>query len=191
MICHFTDGDTESSGSQGGRSTPPVVASSGQEWQFHISTVRAHIGRSTGRSTPPIVASSGQEWQFHITTVKGHIGRASGRSTGRSPPQVVASSWSRMSNFTFLLLELTWVDQVADRLADLLHWYWHLVVKNSNFTFLLLELIVADLLADLLPQYWHLVVKHGNLTFLLLELILVDQVARSTPLVVASSGQEW
>ena len=27
---------------------PPVQASSGQEWQFHISTVRAHIGRSTG-----------------------------------------------------------------------------------------------------------------------------------------------
>ena len=32
--------------------TPPVVASSGQEWQYDISTVRAHIGRSTGRSTP-------------------------------------------------------------------------------------------------------------------------------------------
>ena len=31
---------------------PPVVASGGLEWQFHISTVRAHIGRSTGRSTP-------------------------------------------------------------------------------------------------------------------------------------------
>ena len=67
------------------------MASSGQEWQFHICTVRAHIGRSTGRSTlqywhlvvkngdftfllleliiadqvadlPPLVASSGQEW---------------------------------------------------------------------------------------------------------------------------------
>ena len=31
---------------------PPVLASSGQEWQFHISPLRAHIGRSTGRSTP-------------------------------------------------------------------------------------------------------------------------------------------
>ena len=42
-----------------------VVASSGQEWQFHISTVRAHIGRSSGRSTgrsiPVVLASSGQE----------------------------------------------------------------------------------------------------------------------------------
>ena len=28
------------------------MASSGQEWQFHISPVRAHIGRSSGRSTP-------------------------------------------------------------------------------------------------------------------------------------------
>ena len=31
---------------------PPILASSGQEWQFYISTVRVHIGRSTGRSTP-------------------------------------------------------------------------------------------------------------------------------------------
>ena len=30
----------------------PVVPSSGQEWQYDISSVRAHIGRSTGRSTP-------------------------------------------------------------------------------------------------------------------------------------------
>ena len=29
----------------------PVGASSGQEWQYEISTVRAHIDRSTGRST--------------------------------------------------------------------------------------------------------------------------------------------
>ena len=29
---------------------PPVEASSGQEWQFHICSVRAHIDRSTGRS---------------------------------------------------------------------------------------------------------------------------------------------
>ena len=29
-----------------GRSNPPIVTSSGQEWQYDISTVRAHIGRS-------------------------------------------------------------------------------------------------------------------------------------------------
>ena len=84
---------------------PPVLVSSGQEWQFHICTVRAHIGRSTGRSTlqywhlvvkngnftflllelilidqvadqPPVLASSGQEWQFNICTVRAHIGRS-------------------------------------------------------------------------------------------------------------------
>ena len=27
-----------------------MEASSDQEWQFHICTVRAHVGRSTGRS---------------------------------------------------------------------------------------------------------------------------------------------
>ena len=31
---------------------PLVMVSSGQEWQFYISTVRVHIGRSTGRSNP-------------------------------------------------------------------------------------------------------------------------------------------
>ena len=60
---------------------PPVVASSGQQWQFHIAAVRAHIGRSsgrsTGRSTPLVLASSGQKWQFHIATVRAHIGRSS------------------------------------------------------------------------------------------------------------------
>ena len=64
---------------------PSVLVSSGQEWQFHIATARAHIGRSsgrsTGRSTPQLLASSGQEWQFLISTVRAHIGRSSGRST--------------------------------------------------------------------------------------------------------------
>ena len=31
---------------------PLEVASSGQEWKYGISTVRAHTGRSTGRSSP-------------------------------------------------------------------------------------------------------------------------------------------
>ena len=39
---HFVDADI-----------PPIEASSGQECQFHISTVRPHIGRSTGRSNTP------------------------------------------------------------------------------------------------------------------------------------------
>ena len=60
---------------------PLVVASSGQEWQYDISTVRAHIGRSTGRSIPLVVACSGQEWQYDISTVRAHIGRSTGRFT--------------------------------------------------------------------------------------------------------------
>ena len=32
---------------------PQVEACIGQEWHFHISTFRAHIGRSTGRYLPP------------------------------------------------------------------------------------------------------------------------------------------
>ena len=45
-----------------GSSNPPVVASSGQEWQYDICTVTAHIGRPRGRSIPLVVTSSGQEW---------------------------------------------------------------------------------------------------------------------------------
>ena len=60
---------------------PTIVTSSGEEWQFHISTVRAHNGRSSGRSMPAVVASSGEEWKFHISTVRAHIGRSTGRST--------------------------------------------------------------------------------------------------------------
>ena len=59
---------------------PLVEASSGQKWQFLISIVRAHIGRSTGRPTPG-EASSGQKWQFYISSVRDHIVRSTGRST--------------------------------------------------------------------------------------------------------------
>ena len=47
---------------------PPILTSSGQEWQFQVSIVTAHISRSTGRSTP-ILTSSGQEWQFQVSIV--------------------------------------------------------------------------------------------------------------------------
>ena len=43
---------------------PLVETSSGQEWQFNISIVKVHRGRSAGRSTPLVKTSSGQEWQF-------------------------------------------------------------------------------------------------------------------------------
>ena len=90
---------------------PPVVASSGKKWQFHISTVRAHIGRSTGRSTPQywcIVVKNGNMRLLLkeliladqlASTLRAHVGRSTGRST---PPL-----------------------------------YWYLVVKNGNMTFLL------------------------------------------------------
>ena len=35
---------------------PQLQASSGQAWQFHISTVRPHIGRSTGTCRLPYIA---------------------------------------------------------------------------------------------------------------------------------------
>ena len=38
-----------------------IEASNGQEWQYEISSVRAHIGRSTDKSTTPVQASSGLE----------------------------------------------------------------------------------------------------------------------------------
>ena len=41
------------------------------------STVIAHFGRSTDRSTPLVVASSGQQWQYEISTIRAYIGRSS------------------------------------------------------------------------------------------------------------------
>ena len=54
---------------------PPVLASIGQEWQFHIATVTAHIGRSTGRSTPLSIKHRCLE--YHYTK----LGISAGRST--------------------------------------------------------------------------------------------------------------
>ena len=69
-----------------------VEASSGHEWQFYISTVRAHIGRSTSISMPhPVETSSSQEWQFHISTVRAHIGSSTDRSS--HPVEVSSQEW--------------------------------------------------------------------------------------------------
>ena len=60
----------------------PFLASRGQEWQFHISTVRVHIGKSTGRSTPHkywyLVVKNGN---FSFLLLSIHIGRSTGRSS--------------------------------------------------------------------------------------------------------------
>ena len=54
----------------------PVEASSGQEWQYEISTVRALILADQLANLAPIEASSGQEWQYEISSVRAHIGRS-------------------------------------------------------------------------------------------------------------------
>ena len=43
---------------------PPILLSSGQEWQFQVSIVTAHISRSTGSSTPHQVSTDA----LHTTT---------------------------------------------------------------------------------------------------------------------------
>ena len=63
---------------------PLLKASSGQEWQYEISTVRGQTGRSTGISSPLVKASNGQEWQFHISTVRAHTGISTSRYTPHS-----------------------------------------------------------------------------------------------------------
>ena len=70
---------------------PLIQASSAQEWQFQVSIVTGHIGRSTGRSTPQpyyrqLVAKNGN-FRFLLLEltcnmdVRAHIGRSTGRST--------------------------------------------------------------------------------------------------------------
>ena len=48
-----------------GRSTPPVLTSSGQDWQFHIAT---YIYWSTRAISQLPLTSTGQQWLFHIAT---------------------------------------------------------------------------------------------------------------------------
>ena len=60
---------------------PPVLASTGQEWQFHICTVRAHIGRSTDRSTPPywyLVVKNGDFTFLLLELILAHLPPISG-----------------------------------------------------------------------------------------------------------------
>ena len=162
---------------------PPTESSSGQEWQYQISTVRAHILQITWSRMailrfllleliladqladlppPPVEASSGQEWQYQISTVRVHIGRSTGKYI--SP---------------FLLLQLILAHQMADLPPTV---RVIIVVKNSNMTFLLLELILAD----------HLV-KNGNIRFLLLELPYwqIKWQLYPLPQVDEPSGKEW
>ena len=44
---------------------PPVESSHGE---IYISNIRTNIGRSTGG--PPVESSSGEEWQFYISIIK-------------------------------------------------------------------------------------------------------------------------
>ena len=48
--------------------------------------VKADLGRSPSRSNPPVLISSGQEWQFHIATDILWPRMAISRSAGRSTP---------------------------------------------------------------------------------------------------------
>ena len=43
--------------------------------------IRAYIGRLNSISTFPVKASSGQDWQFHICTGGAYIGRSTGKSS--------------------------------------------------------------------------------------------------------------
>ena len=58
---------------------PPVVASSGQEWQFYIATVRAHIGRSSGRSAPQVDLPVDLNGNFRFLLLRAHMDRSAGR----------------------------------------------------------------------------------------------------------------
>ena len=64
---------------------PPVEASSGKEWQFKISIVKAHIGRSSGRS----------DWQIYPPKL------------GRSPQLSIDPVNTVTPNLADLLADLT------------------------------------------------------------------------------------
>ena len=48
---------------------------------FTFLPIATNTGRSTGRSTPTVESSSGEGWQFYISTITAITGRSSGQST--------------------------------------------------------------------------------------------------------------
>ena len=128
---------------------PPVLPSSGQEWQIHISTVRAHIGRWRGRSTPQYWHLVVKNGDFTFLLLELVLSDEVADVLADLPPVLPSSGQE-------------WQIHISTVRAHIGRWrgrstpqYWHLVVKNGDFTFLLLELIlsdeVADVLADLPP----------------------------------------
>ena len=151
---------------------PPVVASSGHEWWYYISTVRIHIGRWTGRSTPThcwlkVVKNNNflfvwlalifadevttlPSWYEHPVVKNGdftilHLELILADELTDLPP-VVASSWSWMVMLHFYVR--AHIVRCSGRSSP--H-YCLLVVKNDNFTFVWIELILANEVADLPP----------------------------------------
>ena len=85
------------------------MACSGEEWQFHISTVRVHTGRSTGRSTM-------QYW--HLVVKNGNfifllLELILADQLEDLPPSIDLPV-DLNEDFRFLLLELILADQLAD-----------------------------------------------------------------------------
>ena len=116
-----------------------LLTSSGQEWQFHITTniSWSRNWNSTFLSLDVIrkLKSSGQEWQFHIATDiwwrRWTISHCYWH--------LVVKNW----NFTFILTSSgedgqfhIATDILSSRMA-ISHCYWHLVIKNGNLTLLL------------------------------------------------------
>ena len=88
---------------------PPVETSSGQEWQFNISTVRAHIDRSPGRSTP--------HWT-HLVVKNGNMRFLLLELILADQLADLLPQYRHLvvknDNFTFLLLEIIFADHLAD-----------------------------------------------------------------------------
>ena len=166
---------------------PPILASSGQEWQFYISTVRVHIGRSTGRSTPPLLASHGQEWKFYISAVRVHIGRANCRCT----PHTQFSAIHHGMSITGCIWQSLWILQEK---VGICFYFWIIRVVISQHCRVLSDLTLLD--TPNAPKHPHMTITDFNYEssyvdlIWMLELILADQLANLPP-ILASCGQEW
>ena len=73
--------------------SPP--ASTGQEWQFNISTVSSYW-QMKWHISPQLLSSSGQEWQFYISTVRAHIGRSTPLSTMHHGISIMGCNWQSL-----------------------------------------------------------------------------------------------
>ena len=174
---------------------PPVEASSGQEWQFQISIVTGHIGRSTGRSTPT-------PWQRHLVAKNGNfilllLKVIQADQLADVPPAVEASNGQKWQfQIAIVTGHIGRLTTPTERLSvgPISYCYrsYRQASSGQEWQFQIDYCYRSHRQINWqmypYPKQRHLVAKNGNFRLLLLQVIQADQLADLPP---SSRGIQW